>query len=234
MLLRALRSGGLCAVLAIAPVAGALGADAPAASTAATTPAAIPEPAPDDPKPAAAAPKPDAATQESAWIPCGKMWSWLDYQCSNLKKAWHEGTPDIYVTGITYHDRGTYTAEKIATYNEASYGGGLGWSRRADNGDDFGWYGVIYRDSHYNYTKMFGWTWMTYWPEQRDYAVGLGYTIFLGSRPDIYNNVPFPGILPLASVKLRNLEIVGTYIPKVSQGTTGNGNVAFVFLRYHL
>ncbi len=237
MLFRALRAGCLCAAVMVVPAPRALGAEqtlaAPEAASIAT-PVVTPEAAPSaNPGPGPEAQRP-AAAKDSEWIPCGKMWSWLDYQCRNLKKSWREGTPDIYVTGITYHDRGTYSAEKIATYNEAAYGGGLGWSTQAENGDSFGWYGIVFRDSHYNYTKMFGWEWLTYWPERNDFAVGLGYTIFLGSRPDIYSGVPFPGILPLASVKLRGLEIIGTYIPKVSQGTTGNGNVAFVFLRYHL
>lgn len=173
-------------------------------------------------------------TGAAAWeFPCDKLWSWLEYQCDGTRKAWHDGTPDLIVSGYSYHDRGTYTQEKIDSFNEAAWGGGLGWSIRNDRGDSFGWYGLIFRDSHFKYTKMFGWGAMTYWPAQSDYGVGLGYTVFLGSRPDIYSGVPFPGILPLASVKLANLEILGTYIPKVSQGTTGNGNVGFVFARYH-
>ncbi len=168
-----------------------------------------------------------------AGVPCEPLWSWVAYQCEGLGQAWHDGTSDLFLTGYTHHDRGTYTPEKIAEFNEEAWGGGYGISKRNPHGDDFGWYGLIFRDSHYQYTKMLGWYWMTYWPDSADYGLGLGYTAFLGSRPDIYSGVPFPGVLPLASVRLGHAEVMGTYIPKVSQGTTGNGNVAFLFMRIH-
>ena len=216
-MLRKLISAGVLgiAALAVPPgVALAQGATPAPAAAPATPPAAAPAPA------------------ESEWIPCAKMWDWAAYQCRGTKDSWNSGTPVLYLTGFTYHDRGTYSQEQIDEYNEKSWGGGYGWGRYNEKGDYFGWYGLIFRDSHFKYTKMFGWNWMTYWPARGDVAFGLGYTAFLGSRPDIYSGVPFPGILPLASVKLGKAEIIGTYIPKVSQGTTGNGNVAFVFGRW--
>ena len=212
----------ICALAAFA--ASPVRAQAPAGTPETAAPAAA--------KPAAEPPadKPPAANSE--WINCGAMWKWVEYQCVGVKDAWHNGTPILYVTGLTYHDRSTYSQEQLDSYNERSWGGGYGWGRTNGEGDHFGWYGLIFRDSHFKYTKMFGWSAMTYWPKQSDYAFGLGYTVFLGSRPDIYNSIPFPGILPLASVKLSKLELLGTYIPKVSAGTTGNGNVAFVFGRW--
>lgn len=173
------------------------------------------------------------AAPAHAFLPCDRLWSWLEYQCSGIEDAWTDGTPDLYITGYSHHDRHTYTKEKIEGFNERAWGLGYGWSKRNDRGDDFGVYGLAFRDSHFKWTKMVGWKWMTYWPDTADYAVGLGYTAFLGSRPDIYHGVPFPGLLPLAGAKLGKAEILGTYIPKVSQNTTGNGNVGFVFMRYH-
>jgi palmitoyl transferase len=202
----------------------------PAAPRAADAPAPAVEP------PVADKAAPDKAPEEkpakSEWIDCSGMWKWAEYQCTGLKDAWRNGGPILYVTGLTYHDRATYSQEQLDSYNERSWGGGFGWGRTNEQGDHFGWYGLVFRDSHFKYTKMLGWSAMTYWPKQSDYGVGLGYTVFLGSRPDIYNGIPFPGILPLASVKLSKLEILGTYIPKVSAGTTGNGNVGFVFGRW--
>jgi len=203
--------------------------DAPTADTRAPQPPAAAPPA--SGKATAETPPADNPAK-SEWIDCGAMWKWVEYQCTGLKDAWRKGGPILYVTGLTYHDRGTYSQEQIDSYNEASWGGGFGWGRFNDEGDHFGWYGLIFRDSHYKYTKMIGWNGITYWPKQSDYAVGLGYTIFLGSRPDIYSGIPFPGILPLVSVRVSKLEILGTYIPKVSAGTTGNGNVGFVFGRW--
>jgi len=158
--------------------------------------------------------------------------SWLEYQCKGVKDAWHDGTPDLCVTGYTHHDRDTYSAEKIDEFNEKAWGGGLGWSIRRDNGDSFGWYGIIFRDSHNQYTKAFGLAAITYWPKERGVALGLGYTAFLASRPDIWNNVPLPGVLPLASLRMDRLEILGTCIPNLNS-QTGHGNVAFLLARWH-
>ena len=168
-----------------------------------------------------------------AYVPCERLWSWLEYQCTGLKDSWHNGDADLYLTGYAYHDRNTYTPEKIASFNENAWGGGFGTSKTNDRGDLFGWYAMAFKDSHNEWTKAVGWHWATYWPAQSKYAVGLGYTAFLGSRPDIYGGIPFPGILPIATIKLSRVEVVGTYIPKVSQKTTGNGNVGFVFMRIH-
>ena len=58
----------------------------------------------------------------------------------------------------------------------------------------------------------------------------LGYTAFIMTRPDIFNGVPFPAVLPIASVKLGPAEIMGTFIPKLNGGVN-HGNVAYFFGR---
>ncbi|HZQ62798.1 MAG TPA: lipid IV(A) palmitoyltransferase PagP [Casimicrobiaceae bacterium] len=174
-----------------------------------------------------------SASATEAFVPCDRLWSWLEYQCTGLKESWRDGESDLYLTGWTHHNRHTYTPEKIAEFNERAWGGGLGLSKYNDRGDAFGWYVLAFRDSHFKTTKMIGWSWRTFFPAHGDYAVGLGYTAFLGSRPDIYRGIPFPGILPLASIKLKRVELLGTYIPKVNPQTTGNGNVGFIFMRIH-
>ena len=182
----------------------------------------------------APAPPPDAAgaMKSRPWLQCEKMWQWFDSQCVGFKNAWYDGKPTIYLTGYTWHDRNTYTDEKIDEFNENAWGGGFGWGGwEPTKGDHFGWYAMIFRDSHYKYTKMAGYGWVTYWPESSDYAVGLGYTLFLMSRPDIADNIPFPAILPLATVKLGRAELLGTFVPKVNAGIN-HGNVGFVFMRY--
>ena len=165
---------------------------------------------------------------------CDGLWSWVSYQCKGLAQAWREPSrADLYLTGWAHHDRGTYSPEKIASFNEKAWGGGLGSSIVNDRGDTFGYYALAFKDSHYNWDFMAGWNWRTYWPATGDYGVGLGYTAFIATRPDVLKGIPFPGVLPLASVKVHRFELIGTYIPKVSQGTTGNGNVAFLFMSIH-
>jgi palmitoyl transferase len=170
--------------------------------------------------------------KERKWLDCDRMWQWFDAQCRGFRHAWYEGKPTVYLTGYTYHDRNTYTDEKIEEFNEKAWGGGFGWGGyEPTKGDHFGWYAMVFRDSHFKYTKMAGYGWVTYWPERSDVAVGLGYTVFLMSRSDIADNIPFPAILPLASVKLGRAEVLGTFIPKLNAGVN-HGNVAFFFGRY--
>jgi palmitoyl transferase len=168
---------------------------------------------------------------QRTWLTCTGMWSWFASQCEGMRDSWYEGRPTVYFSGYTWHDPHTYTQEKLESFNAHAWGGGYGWTKTVGNGDSFGWYALAFRDSHYSYTKAVGWSWVTYWPQRSDFAVGLGYTAFIASRPDIANNWPFPAALPLASVKLRKLEVMGTFIPKLNAGIN-HGDVAWFFGRY--
>jgi palmitoyl transferase len=181
--------------------------------------------------PADATPAAAPAPQAHKWLACDSMWKWFGSQCAGLKDAWYDGRPTLYLSGYTWHDPSTYTQEKLDEFNDKAWGGGFGWSKTAANGDHFGWYALVFRDSHFQYTKAAGWSWMTYWPAHDDFAVGLGYTAFLASRPDIANNWPFPAALPLAGIKIRKFELLGTFIPKLNAGIN-HGDVAYFFGRY--
>jgi palmitoyl transferase len=211
---------------------------AAAAASAQTPPApvAAPSPAESSSAEAKAAADAKAATEYTIagghkWLDCDKMWSFFASQCSGLGNAWYDGKPTLYFSGYSWHDPNTYDETKQGQFNDRAWGGGFGWAKDAPNGDNFSWYALIFRDSHYQYTKMAGWGWMTYWPAKAPVAVGLGGTVFLMSRPDIYNSIPFPAILPLASVKAYGFEVLGTFVPKVNGGVN-HGNVAYFFARY--
>lgn len=173
-----------------------------------------------------------SVAQPHAWIECDRMWQWAGAQCAGLKDAWNTGTPTLYVSGYAWHDPSTYSQEKLHEFNDRAWGLGYGWSKDAANGDNFGWYAMAFRDSHYQYTKVIGWSYVTYWPASEDLAVGLGYTAFIASRPDIAHNWPFPAALPIASIKVHRLEVLGTFIPKLNGGIN-HGNVGYFFGRYH-
>jgi len=69
-------------------------------------------------------------------------------------------------------------------------------------------------------------------PLGQSWEIGLGYTAGLISRTDILNGVPFPGVLPLASIGTRDVKLMASYIPRLSG--TGNGDVLFLALRVAL
>lgn len=230
-----LRGALLCLALACCPAV--LAAEpVPDPMVAQATPAA---PAPAAPAPAPAAATPAAAPIEldtapvagRPWPDCSRMWKWFDTQCAGFRTAWYDGRPTVYFSGYTWHSRGTYTQEKLDSFNEQAWGGGLGKAIVDAKGDNYAWYTLFFKDSHDDLTSMVGWSWMTYWPRHSDIAGGLGYTVFLMSRSDILGYFPFPAALPLASVKLWNLELMGTFIPKLNGGIN-HGNVGFVFGRY--
>jgi|GEM_PF-1572062 len=173
----------------------------------------------------------DASTPRQSWLACDRMWQWAGAQCAGLKDAWHDGSPTLYLSGYTWHDPGTYSKEKLEEFNDRAWGGGFGWSKDAANGDNYGWYALVFRDSHYKYTKAIGWSYVTYWPPTNDVALGVGYTAFFASRPDIANNWPFPAALPLAAIKIHRVELLGTFIPKLNAGIN-HGDVAYFFGRY--
>ena len=62
-----------------------------------------------------------------------------------------------------------------------------------------------------------------------NWELGGGYMAGLISRTDILGGVPFPGVLPIASIGTRDVKLVATYIPRLSG--TGNGDVLFLALR---
>jgi palmitoyl transferase len=166
------------------------------------------------------------------WANCsGMTWAWAARQCEGLKAAWFEGRATWYASGYAWHIPGTWSEEKLAELNEHAWGAGYGFARTDERGDNYAWYAFAFRDSHFETTALAGYAAMTYWPAQNEFALGLGYTAFIMMRPDIAKGFPFPAALPLASVKVRNVEVLGTFIPKLNGGIN-HGDVAYVFARY--
>jgi palmitoyl transferase len=55
----------------------------------------------------------------------------------------------------------------------------------------------------------------------------------LVSRSDIFNHIPFPVILPLASIEWYRVALMASYVPRLS-GDGGNGDVLYLFARINL
>ena len=183
------------------------------------------------PNPFISADSVDAPLDTRSWLNCSGMWAWAGRQCEGLKAAWFQGRATWYFSGYAWHIPGTWSEEKLAELNQRAWGGGYGFARTDERGDNYSWYSLFFYDSHYNVTSMAGWGAMTYWPAKDDFAVGLGYTAFIMMRPDIAKGWPFPAALPLASVKLQKFEVIGTFIPKLNGGIN-HGDVAYFFARY--
>jgi palmitoyl transferase len=157
--------------------------------------------------------------------------NWADSATQNLSNIYDTGTPDIFVTGYTWHDPATYTAAKRAMLN--SHAWGLGWGKHIidANGNDEMIYAMMFSDSHRNAEPVVGYAKQWLWNPVGQLNFGAGYTAGITSRADIFKNIPFPIALPLVSVGYGRFTLYGTFLPKVTS-TLNNGNVAFFFARY--
>ncbi len=59
----------------------------------------------------------------------------------------------------------------------------------------------MFNDSHSKPQYNLGYGWSTYWGRRDSVQGGLGYTLMLVARNDIFNGWPFPAVLPLASLR---------------------------------
>lgn len=170
------------------------------------------------------------ASLPAAAMECADL-GWFGKGCNRVLDTWQRGGAELYLPGYAYHHRGSYDAERLKELNEEAYGLGFGRGVEDADGDSHSLFGMVIRDSHKKAQMMAGYSYQTYGHLGGEFKAGIGYTVFLVSRPDIYGSVPIPGILPLVSLKYRQTSLMGAAIPSLSEGTTGNGNVVFVFIR---
>jgi palmitoyl transferase len=158
---------------------------------------------------------------------CGDLWDWLNSGCRRLVDTYQKGGNDLIVSGYAWHTPWTWTAEKRAEENEAAWGGGWGRTVERENGDTDTVYFLVFNDSHSKPQYNVGYGWSTYWGRRDGLQGGLGYTLMVVARNDIFNGWPFPAVLPLASLRYDKVVVYSTYIP--SLGGVNNGSVVYVF-----
>lgn len=159
---------------------------------------------------------------------CTDLPSWTQAACQRIGQIWNEGGNDLYLTGYSWHNRATYSKKKIDSFNELAWGGGLGKSLYDEDGDWQALYAMAFLDSHSKIEPLAGYAFQKIGRVGDNWRLGAGYTVFLTSRADIFNRIPFPGLLPLVSAGYRDATLYATYIP----GGKGNGNVLFMFGRW--
>lgn len=161
--------------------------------------------------------------------PCDQWPSWFKPICLSPYQAWTKGHFDLYFTGYAWHNRYTYTSERLKTYNEAAWGGGLGKGYfNQENGDWGALYALAFLDSHKNVEPLAGLAYLKTTGFLDHARAGIGYTLFITARPDIFKGRPFPGALPLVSISFQQLSLFATYIPAAQ----GAGNVLFCFAKF--
>ncbi len=178
--------------------------------------------------PAPGAPVVLAAASTGSPAAAGK--SWYRYVWDPLADAYKFGTYEFYLPLVTYHLRSAYTSEQIADYQERPPGFGVGKGYYNERGNWEGIYAMGFQDSHFKPSYIAGYGWKAMWRPADDVRVGLGYTAGLMTRADIGHYVPFPVILPMASLAYKNLSLESTYVP----GGAGFGNIFFIWAKWEI
>jgi len=150
------------------------------------------------------------------------------------KRIINEGDNILYLSGYAYHDRNTYSPEKIAEFNEAAWGAGFGRMLIDENGNSNTLFGLAFLDSHSHVEAQVGYAREWRWQFAEHAAVGAGFVAMLVTRSDILNNFPFPAVLPIASIEVHGVALMASYVPKLSSSDGGNGNVLYLFGRINL
>lgn len=161
---------------------------------------------------------------------CSSSPAWFKSSCLRLHQIWTEGDNELYLPAYTWHNRYVYSAYKIDSYNEMPWGGGLGKSFYDENGDWHGLYAFAFLDSHKNVEPVVGYAFLKVAHLNENTRAGAGFGILATARPDIFHNIPFPGILPWVSFNYRKASLSATYIP----GSKNAGNVLFFIVKYVL
>jgi len=153
--------------------------------------------------------------------------------CRTLADTWRNGRNELFVTGYAYHVPATWTPEKRAELNSNAWGGGYG--RTVDDGDadNHAVFGIAFLDSHRHVQFQVGYAYHHFWGPRDGVQVGLGYTAMIAQRPDIWNGIPFPVVLPLAALRYGKGTLEMTFIPTLS-GNLNHGSTLFAFGRFAL
>jgi palmitoyl transferase len=139
--------------------------------------------------------------------------------------TWREGSVELLLPLYTWHLPFAY--DDTGKYTNYPAGIGLGKGRTDEKGNWHNLYAMVFRDSHGDPEPAAGYAWAARWGDPKGAKVGVGYTVFLTARSD-YNWVPFPGILPIATVEYNRLAVQATYVP----GQEGIGNVILFWGKY--
>lgn len=168
-------------------------------------------------------------TSSVAFAACDSGYRYVDSACQEVADTWQQGSDDLYLPFHAYHLRSAYSQKQIDGFREDSWGIGYGHSRYV-NGDWSGVYGMGFLDSHSNIEPILGYAHQWMWGQKNNWHAGLGYTAFITAREDVNHYVPFPAVLPIASVNYDKVSVNGTYVP----GGEGYGNILFFWSRIGL
>ncbi len=149
---------------------------------------------------------------------------------TNFNEILNKGDWVGYLPLYTYHMPYAYPPEKLDQYTDIPLGLGVGKGFYNNRNNWEGLYAMSFRDSHGVYQYMAGYGWIPTWnlTSNGDWKIGTGATVFMMSRKDIFNYIPFPGLLPVGSLSYKNASLQTSFVP----GGDGFGNVLFTWAKW--
>lgn len=148
-----------------------------------------------------------------------------------LKDILCQNTMDLYFSGYAWHNRMAYRNKILNTkhYNELAWGGGIGRSLFNGHGNWQGLYAFMFLDSHRDLETVTGYAHLFTRRYNPNIKIGVGYSMLLTSRSDTFHYIPFPGLVPLLGIFIKQLSIKASYIP----GRINHGNVLYLVGTYN-
>ncbi|HZW14143.1 MAG TPA: hypothetical protein VFF81_13250 [Noviherbaspirillum sp.] len=158
--------------------------------------------------------------------------SWWDSTKDSLHDISEHGEWDLYLSGFSHHSRSTYDEKRVRNLNEKAWGGGFGKTLRNADGNEESLFGLVIRDSRENLQWSVGYAYQWIYPLLGSrLEVGAGISAMLMRREDWFEGVPFPALLPVASLGVKEAKLMATYVPRLST-RKGKGNVLLLFSRF--
>ena len=159
-------------------------------------------------------------------LPAGYVTS-SENQSRSLGQYWNdtlEGSKAILKNGQDAWIFPTYTAhprfhwKNEREQNAYPFGMGLGRTVIDANGNERTLFFVSFVDSNYHIEPVAGYQWIKRFPiGKSDFHLGAGYMAGLSMRDD-YRWIPFPMVLPVASIGNDWLNVYGAWIPFIDVG----------------
>ena len=157
---------------------------------------------------------------------CGEGDGIIDRASQNICKTWAQGNHSLYLPFYGHHMRFAYDRDKIDQYRENTWGVGYGRSLYTNNTWQ-GLYGMVFLDSHSDPQYVAGYSHEWLCGNQSGFHAGAGFTVGMTGRRDIRSYIPFPILLPVASVNYKKVSVNASYVP----GGHNNGNIMFFWSR---
>ena len=168
-----------------------------------------------------------ANTDQSSWFP--SISTLYNSAVTTTENLYDNGRVSIILSGYTWHDPRTYSPAKRATLNADAWGFGVSKELRDAKDNEESIQILAISDSHFKPQINASYTYQWMKPIGGNWEIGAGVNAGLVSRTDIFNSIPFPGILPMFSVGTHDTKVTMTYVPHLSGSV--NGNVLYFNLR---